>query len=196
MDVEAVIGRRAPRQGRRRHALLHGRRLARAQGPRHRRRSASMVRGVKALGLETCATLGMLTGSQAQRAQATPASTTTTTTSTPRPDFYGNIITTRALPGPARHAGARARRRHEGLLRRHRRHGRERAQQRAGLMAHAGQPGSASGIGADQRLVQVEGTPLDGTRALDPFEFVRTIAVARITMPQARGAPVGRPRSR
>ena len=35
-------------------------------------------------------------------------------------------------------------------------------------------------------LVQVEGTPLHGTEALDPFEFIRTIAVARITMPNSR----------
>ena len=54
-------GRGARRQSRRRDALLHGRGLALAQGPRPRR-GCAMVEGVKALGLETCATLGMLDG--------------------------------------------------------------------------------------------------------------------------------------
>jgi 4-hydroxybenzoate polyprenyltransferase len=85
---QADAGRRGPReararQGRRRHALLHGRGLAQPEGPRPRP-VCEMVRGVRALGLETCATLGMLTAAQARRLKATPASTTTTTTSTPR----------------------------------------------------------------------------------------------------------------
>ena len=61
------------------------------------------------------------------------------------------------LPGPARHAGARARRRRQGLLRRHCRHGRN------------------APLASQKDLAE-----------LDPFEFVRTIAVARITMPTAR----------
>jgi biotin synthase len=53
--------------------------------------------------------------------------------------------------------------------------------QRAGLL-RPGQPARAR-VGADQRLVPVPGTPLAGRAPLDPFEFVRTIAVARIIMP-------------
>jgi biotin synthase len=50
----------------------------------------------------------------------------------------------------------------------------------------AGQPRSVSGVGADQRAGAVEGTPMADEKPLDPLEFVRTIAVARITMPLAR----------
>ena len=65
MDADEVLqAARAPRT--RRHPLLHGRRLARAQGPRHRQ-VAEMVHGVKALGMETCMTLGMLTSSRRER---------------------------------------------------------------------------------------------------------------------------------
>ena len=62
-----------PRPRRRLGPLLHGRRLAQAQGPRHGRARATMVAGVKAMGLETCMTLGMLTpepGRPARRGRA------------------------------------------------------------------------------------------------------------------------------
>ena len=102
------------------------------------------------------------------------------------PEFYGEIITTRELPGPPRHARPRARRRHQGLLRRHRRHGRDRARERAGLIAQLANLDPYPESVPINNLVQVEGTPLHGREPLDPFEFVRTIAVARITMPSAR----------
>ena len=54
-----------------------------------------MVKGVRALGLETCVTLGMLDDAPGRAASRPPASTTTTTTSTPRRNIYGDIITTR-----------------------------------------------------------------------------------------------------
>src|SRR5688500_4263233 len=57
--------------------------------------------------------------------------------------------------------------------------------QRAGLLqALANLPAHPASMPIN-RLVQVEGTPLDGTAELDPFEFVRTIAVARILMPRS-----------
>ena len=58
-------------------------------------RVLDMVEGVAALGLETCATLGMLTRAAGRAAAARPASTTTTTTSTRRAEYYGEVITTR-----------------------------------------------------------------------------------------------------
>ena len=84
----------------------------------------AMVEGVKALGLETCVTLGMLTGAQAQRPQGLPASTTTTTTSTPRRNITAQIITTRTYQDRLDTLDSCARGRHPCLLRRHRRHGR------------------------------------------------------------------------
>ena len=100
------------------------------------------------------------------------------------PEFYGEIITTRDYRRPHRHPGARARSRHQGLLRRHRRHGRIPAQ-RAGLIAQLANLAPYPESVPINHLVQVEGTPLYGTEPLDPLEFVRTIAVARITMPRA-----------
>ncbi len=90
-----------------------------------------MVREVKALGLETCCTLGMLKDGQADGLKAAGL------------DYYNHNLDTSAgilrrgdhdarLPGPARHAGARPRGGHQRLLRRHRRHGRDaRAARRA-----------------------------------------------------------------
>ncbi len=108
-----------------------------------------MVRAVKALGLETCATLGMLKDGQAERLKDAGLDYYNHNLDT-APEFYGEIVTTRDVPRPARHARARARRRHSRLLRRHRRHGRvARAARRADRAAR--QPGSVSGVGADQQ---------------------------------------------
>ena len=67
--------------------------------------------------------------------------------------------------------------------------------QRAGLIAQLANLDPYPESVPINNLVQVEGTPLAGTEPLDPFEFVRTIAVARITMPKTHGAPVGRARA-
>jgi biotin synthase len=70
----------------------------------------------------------------------------------------------------------------------------ETRRQRAGLVAQLANLNPPPDSVPINNLVQVEGTPLEnGAEALDPFEFVRTIAVARITMPRRHGAPVGRP---
>ena len=108
----------------------------------------AMVEGVKALGLETCATLGMLTAPQAGRLRQAGLDYYNHNLDT-SPEYYGEIITTRTYAGPARHARPRARGRHQRVLRRHRRHGRE----RGGPRRHdrdARKPAGASGIGADQ----------------------------------------------
>ena len=142
---------------------------------------AAMIREVKSLGLETCATLGMLSGEQAQALKAAGLDYYNHNLDTD-PEFYGDIIQTREVQdrldtlGHVRDAGMKtccggivgmgeSRRQRAGLL-----------QTLANLPAH---PDSVP----INRLVQVEGTPLHGTVELDPFEFVRTVAVARILMP-------------
>jgi len=142
---------------------------------------AAMIREVKALGLETCATLGMLSGAQAHALKDAGLDYYNHNLDTD-PEFYGDIIQTREVQdrldtlGHVRDAGMKtccggivgmgeSRRQRAGLL-----------QTLANLPAH---PDSVP----INRLVQVEGTPLHGTVELDPFEFVRTVAVARILMP-------------
>lgn len=142
---------------------------------------AAMIREVKALGLETCATLGMLSGAQARALKAAGLDYYNHNLDTD-PEYYGAIIHTRQMQdrldtlAHVRDAGLKtccggivgmgeSRRQRAGLL-----------QTLANLPAH---PDSVP----INRLVQVEGTPLHGTVALDPFEFVRTVAVARILMP-------------
>ena len=148
----------------------------------------AMVREVKALGLETCCTLGMLKDGQAERAQATRASTTTTTTSTPRPNSTARSITTRDYQDRldtlerVRDAGINVC--CGGIVGM----GESRAQ-RAGLIAQLANMDPLSGVGADQppRAGRGHAAARRARRrsALDPLEFVRTIAVARITMPKA-----------
>jgi len=144
---------------------------------------AAMIREVKALGLETCATLGMLSAPQAQALKSAGLDYYNHNIDTD-PEYYGDIIHTREMQDRldtlevVRDAGMKtccggivgmgeSRRQRAGLL-----------QTLATLPAH---PDSVP----INRLVQVEGTPLHGTAELDPFEFVRTIAVARIAMPRS-----------
>src|SRR3954465_11566731 len=141
----------------------------------------AMVEGVKALGLETCATLGMLTGPQAQRLKASGLDYYNHNLDT-SPEFYGEIITTRCYQDRVdtldhvRDAGI-----HVccgGIVGMG-----ESLDDRAGLIATlASLPVHPESVPINI-LVQVEGTPLAGTAKLDAFDFVRTIAVARITMP-------------
>ena len=142
-----------------------------------------MVVGVKALGLETCATLGMLTRAQAGRLKTAGLDYYNHNLDT-SPQYYGAIITTRTY------------------------------QDRLDTLAHVRDAGihvccgGIIGMGEDigdraglivtlanlrphpesvpiNMLVHVEGTPLGHAGAIDPIEFVRTIAVARITMPRS-----------
>jgi biotin synthase len=143
----------------------------------------AMVEGVKALGLETCATLGMLTPGQAKRLKGSGLDYYNHNLDT-SPEFYGEIITTRTYQdrldtlGAVRDAGI-----HVccgGIVGMG-----EGAEDRAGLIATlASLPVHPESVPINM-LVQVEGTPLAGERKLDPLEFVRTIAVARITMPKS-----------
>jgi biotin synthase len=141
----------------------------------------AMVEGVKALGLETCATLGMLTPDQAQRLKHSGLDYYNHNLDT-SPEFYGTIITTRSYEDRldtldhVRAAGI-----HvccggivgmgEGL------------EDRVGMIATlASLPVHPESVPINM-LVQVAGTPLADVQKLDPLDFVRTIAVARITMP-------------
>jgi biotin synthase len=143
----------------------------------------AMVREVKALGLETCATLGMLKDGQAERLKDAGLDYYNHNLDT-APDFYGEIITTRdyrdRLDTLERVRAAGVRVCCGGIVGM----GESRAQ-RAGLIAQLANLDPYPESVPINNLVQVEGTPLYGGEAIDPFEFVRTIAAARITMPRA-----------
>jgi len=141
----------------------------------------AMVAGVKALGLETCATLGMLTGAQAQRLKDCGLDYYNHNLDT-SPEFYGAIITTRTYQERldtlehVRAAGI-----HVccgGIVGM----GESREDRVGMIVALATLPAHPESVPINL-LVQVEGTPLATGRTLDPLEFVRTIAVARICMP-------------
>lgn len=144
---------------------------------------AAMIREVKALGLETCATLGMLSGTQAQALKSAGLDYYNHNLDT-APDFYGEIIHTREFQdrldtlSHVRDAGMKTC--CGGIVGM----GESRAQRAGLLQTLANLPAHPDSVPIN-RLVQVEGTPLAGTAELDPFEFVRTIAVARIAMPKS-----------
>ena len=143
----------------------------------------AMVREVKALGLETCATLGMLKVGQAERLKQAGLDYYNHNLDT-APDFYGEIITTRdygdRLETLERVRAAGIRVCCGGIVGLG-----ESREQRAGLIAQLANLDPYPESVPINNLVQVEGTPLYGGEAIDPLEFVRTIAAARITMPRA-----------
>ncbi len=143
-----------------------------------------MVRGVKALGLETCATLGMLGEGQAERLKGAGLDYYNHNLDT-APEFYGNVISTRdyqhRLDTLDRVRGAGIKVCSGGIVGMG-----ESRRQRAGLVAQLANMEPYPESVPVNNLVQIEGTPLYGTEQIDLLEFVRTIAVARITMPKAR----------
>jgi biotin synthase len=144
----------------------------------------AMVRGVKALGMETCATLGMLEEGQAEQLKQAGLDYYNHNIDT-SPDFYGDVISTREYRdrldtlGRVRTAGLKIC--CGGIVGMG-----ETREQRAGLIAQLANMNPYPESVPINHLVQVEGTPMHGLPPLDPIEFVRTIAVARITMPKAR----------
>ncbi len=180
LDQVVVTARAAKAQGASRFCMG-----AAWRGPKQRDidKIAEMISSVKALGLETCATLGMLKPGQAEQLRQAGLDYYNHNLDT-APEFYGEVITTRDYQdrldtlekvravgmhvccggivgmGESRHA-------------------------RAGLVAQLANLEPYPESVPINHLVQVEGTPLHGTEALDPLEFVRTIAAARITMPKA-----------
>jgi len=144
---------------------------------------AEMVSGVKALGMETCVTLGMLTESQAGQLKQAGLDYYNHNLDT-APEFYGNIISTRTYQdrldtlAHVRDAGINVC--CGGIVGM----GESRVH-RAGLIAELANLDPYPESVPINNLVRVEGTPLADSDPLDAFEFVRTIAVARIAMPCA-----------
>ena len=142
-----------------------------------------MVRAVKSLGLETCATLGLLQDGQADALSEAGLDYYNHNLDT-SPDFYGEIITTRTQQGrldtltKVRAAGINVC--CGGIVGM----GESRAQ-RAAMIAQLANLDPYPESVPINNLVQVAGTPLHGLPKLDPLDFVRTIAAARITMPEA-----------
>jgi len=142
-----------------------------------------MVKTVKRLGLETCVTLGMLTETQAQRLNEAGLDYYNHNLDT-SPEFYGNVITTRTYQDRlqtlehVRNAGMSVC--CGGILGMGESRG-----DRAGLLRQlACLPQHPESVPINM-LVQIKGTPLHGLEELDPFEFIRTVAVARIMMPKS-----------
>lgn len=143
-----------------------------------------MVRAVRGLGMETCATLGMLNDEQTGQLKEAGLDYYNHNLDT-SPEFYGDIISTRDYQDRL------------DTLDRVRRAGMhvcsggivgmgENLTQRAGLIAQLANMNPYPESVPINNLVKVEGTPLADQADLDPLDFVRTIAVARITMPTAR----------
>ncbi len=150
---------------------------------RHLEPIKDMIRGVKSMGLETCVTLGMLEAHQAKALRDAGLDYYNHNLDT-SPEFYGQIISTRTYQDRldtlehVRDAGINVC--CGGIVGLG-----ESRRERAGLIAQLANMEPYPESVPINNLVQVEGTPLTGTEALDPFEFVRTIAIARITMPRA-----------
>lgn len=142
-----------------------------------------MIKEVKSLGLETCMTLGMLNTEQALMLKQAGLDYYNHNLDT-SPEFYGEIITTRTYQDRlttldnVRNAGMNVC--SGGIVGLG-----EKAADRANLLIQlANLPQQPESVPINM-LVKVEGTPLDNVEDLDPFEFVRTIAVARIMMPKS-----------
>lgn len=142
-----------------------------------------MVQEVKAMGLETCATLGMLKEGQAEQLKQAGLDYYNHNLDT-APEFYGDVITTRTyqdrLETLDRVREADINVCSGGIIGMG-----ESRNQRAGLIAQLANMDRPPESVPINMLTQVEGTPLHGTDELDPIEFVRTIAAARITMPKS-----------
>jgi biotin synthase len=140
-----------------------------------------MIREVKALGMETCATLGLLGEGHAQQLKEAGLDYYNHNIDT-SPDYYSEIIHTRAFEDrldtleDIRAAGLKTC--CGGIVGM----GETRAQRAGLLQALANLPEHPQSVPINQ-LVRVAGTPLESAPDMDPFEFVRTIAVARIVMP-------------
>jgi biotin synthase len=145
---------------------------------------AELVSTVKALGLETCATLGMLEDGHAETLRDAGLDYYNHNLDS-APDFYGNVITTRdyqdRLDTLGRVRGAGVKVCCGGIVGMG-----ESRLHRAGLVAQLANLDPYPESVPINHLVRVQGTPLADQAPLDPFEFVRTVAVARITMPRAR----------
>jgi len=182
MDVDAVLERARAARAAGASRFCMG---AAWRGPKDRdiRKVAEMIRGVKALGLETCVTLGLLGEGHAQALKDAGLDYYNHNIDT-SPDYYGEIIRTRAFEDRLetlegiRAAGLKTC--CGGIVGM----GETRAQRAGLLQALANLPEHPQSVPINQ-LVPVPGTPLADVEKIDPLEFVRTIAVARIVMPKS-----------
>jgi biotin synthase len=143
----------------------------------------AMIEGVKALGMESCVTLGMLSPAQAIRLKTSGLDYYNHNVDT-SPEFYGKIITTRTYAdrldtlANVREAGINVC--SGGIVGMG-----EGENDRIGMIhALASLPSHPESVPINM-LVQVEGTPLKNVKKLDPIDFVRTVATARICMPKS-----------
>ncbi|MBN3724930.1 biotin synthase BioB [Burkholderia sp. Ac-20379] len=182
MDVDAVLdaARAAKENGATRFCMGAA---WRSPKERHIEPLAEMVRGVKAMGLETCMTLGMLDDGQAEALSEAGLDYYNHNLDT-SPEFYGQVISTRTYQDRldtldrVRDAGINVC--CGGIIGMG-----ESRRERAGLITQLANMSPYPESVPINNLVAIPGTPLEGTAPLDPLEFVRTIAVARITMPKA-----------
>ncbi|WP_112461998.1 biotin synthase BioB [Vibrio variabilis] len=142
-----------------------------------------MIKGVKEMGLETCMTLGMLTPDQATHLADAGLDYYNHNLDT-SPEFYGNIITTRTYQdrldtlSHVRDAGMKIC--SGGIIGMG-----ESANDRAGLLMElANLPVQPESVPINM-LVKVKGTPLEEVDDVEPFDFIRLIAIARIMMPNS-----------
>ncbi len=183
MDTEAVLeaARRAQAAGATRFCMG-----AAWRSPKDRdiEKVAELVSAVKSLGMETCATLGMLDDGHAETLHQAGLDYYNHNIDT-APDKYGDIVSTRQfqdrLDTLQRVRGAGVKVCCGGIVGMG-----ETRTQRAALIAELANMEPCPESVPINNLVQVPGTPLHGAEKLDPLEFVRTIAVARITMPRSR----------
>ncbi|QTR51401.1 biotin synthase BioB [Candidatus Thiothrix anitrata] len=146
-------------------------------------RVIEMVQAVKGLGMETCVTLGMLTDRQASRLKDAGLDYYNHNLDT-SPEFYGNVISTRTYQDRldtldhVRNAGINVC--SGGILGMG-----ETRQDRARLLQQLANMKFHPESVPINDLVKIEGTPLSGVDKLDPFEFIRVVAAARIMMPKS-----------
>jgi biotin synthase len=184
MDVDEVLGaaRRAREAGADRFCMG----AAWRQAPEGQRFDAvlDMVRGVRALGMEACVTLGMLTERQAQRLVEAGLTAYNHNLDT-GPEFYGEIIGTRTYEDRLATLAAVRRAGLEmccgGIIGMG-----ESVRDRAGMLQVLASFDPHPESVPINALVAVAGTPLDGRPPVDPLELVRMIATTRIVMPKSR----------
>lgn len=144
----------------------------------------ALIREVKSLGLESCVTLGMLTDTQAEALKEAGLDYYNHNVDT-SPEFYDKIITTRTYDdrlntlGRVKNAGIKTC--SGGILGMG-----ETREDRIGMLLALYELDPEIESVSINRLVPVPGTPLENMPTIDPFEFVRSIAVARIMFPKAR----------
>ncbi len=183
LDMETILAaaRRAKELGANRFCMGAS---GRSPNDRDFKKYLEIVRAVKALGLETCMTLGMLKEEQAQQLKEAGLDYYNHNLDT-SPDYYGSIITTRNYQdrldtlGRVRRAGIKVC--CGGIIGMG-----ESREQRASLLSQLANLNPYPEAVPINHLVPIKGTPLENMKPLDPLEFVRTIAVARIIMPQAK----------